>query len=252
MGRWRKKIKAGNTFEIFEYASGRKGLKIPVAPKSNETSEKQKRQNDKNAESKCRWYINQNFRAGDWWIYLTYPAKIRPTIEKAKNDISNFFRGMRTIYKKAGKELKYIMAAGIGKRGAVHFHLVMNYIEAGKIAEIWRAIAGTKETPYPTMNFKPMDTRINHADLAAYIIKNTLESFYDPERRLYADRFCKSRNLKKPKITVKKVKAKRWRKQKPPKGYYLDKRYTYEGYTEDGYPYRHYIFIKIHGEEYET
>ena len=249
MGYWQKKVRAGNTIEITKYKSGRKNLKIIIAPKSSETSDKQKRQNDKNAENKCRWLINTNFKAGDWWIYLTYPAKVRPTKEKAKADIDKFFRDIRKVYRKSNKELKYIMTAGIGKRGAVHFHLVMNYIEAQKIADIWRQIAGTEETPYPRMEFIPMDSRKNHSDLASYIIKNTLESFYDINRRIYAQRFCKSRNLKKPKIKVEKISAKNWRAPKAPKGYYIDKQYTYEGYNDDGHQYQHYILVKIATDE---
>ncbi|GMB01051.1 hypothetical protein [Pelosinus sp. IPA-1] len=251
MGYWEKEVRAGNTIEKTKYKSGRKNLKIEIGPKVNETSDKQKRQNDKNAENKCRWDINANFKAGDWWICLRYPPKTKPSKEKVKADIDKFFRETRKVYRKAGKELKYIMSVGFGERGAVHFHLIMNYIEGKKIAAVWYKIAGTEETPYPRIEFTPMDSRQNHGNLASYIIKNTLESFYDEKRRIYAKRYCKSSNLKKPKIKVRKVSAKNWRKPKAPKGYYIDKQYSYEGYSDDGYQYQHYVLVKIHTAEDE-
>lgn len=240
---YQKTIIAGSTIEKFKYKSGRKDLKIKVLPASKVTTEKQRKQNEKNAAMKVRWYINTNFNKGDWWITFTYPANVRPSSQQVRSDVDKFTRELRKIYRKEGKTAKYIMAVGIGKRGAAHLHMVINFIDAQKIADAWRSIVGTPETPYPTMNFKSMDGRKNHADLAAYIIKNSCESFYDSKRRVYAKRFCNSTNLKKPITIIRKIKAKNWRPPRPVKGYYVDKQYTHEGITGGGYPYQHYILV---------
>lgn len=242
--RYRKTVIAGETIERFQYASARKGLKIQVGPKTQETTAKQRKQNEKNATDRLRWLINANFTQGDWWVTLEYPARAKPTNEQIKANMEYFFKKLRPLYRRAGKELKYIMVAVRGKRGAVHIHLVLNFIEAQQIADAWRKIAGTKEAPYPVINFRPMDSRKNHADLAAYVIKNSSECYYDPARRIYGKRCCKSTNLQPPVIHVEEIKSKRWRKPQAFKGYYLDKNHIYIGQDEEGYPYQHYIMIR--------
>lgn len=247
--RCRKIVKAGNTEEVFTYTSGRIGLKIPVLPKMNETTEKQIKQNEKNATNKVRWYINGNFNQGDWWLTAEYPPNVRPSPEQVKTDIAKFTRNLRKIYQKEEKNFKYIFSVGIGKRGAAHLHIVLNYIEAEKIANAWRKIVGTKETPYPTMKFSPMDGRKNHADLAAYIIKNSCETYYDENRRVYGRRFCKSTNLIPPQIEVKIIHTKYIREPRDRKEYYVDRRYTYQGIDENGYPYQHYILVRVNSDD---
>lgn len=241
---YKKVIIAGDVKEEITYISGRKGLKIPVSPKMNETTDKQRKQNEKNAADKARWDINTNFKKGDWWATLNYPPNVRPTPAKVREDVDNFLKKMRKNYRAEKNIFKYVYTVGIGKRGAAHLHIVMNYIAAEKIADTWRTIVGTKETPYPVMKFTPLDGRKNHADLAAYLIKNSCETFYDTNKRVYAKRYCKSR-LKKPDIRVIELKTKTFRKPRERKGYYMEKKYTYEGFTEDGQPYQHFTFVRL-------
>jgi len=73
-------------------------------------------------ESDLRMTIDNNFKRNDYYITLTY--KEQPSWEQAKKDIRNFIRRLQRVYKKAGKELKYIYVAE-GKR-RIHFHLLIN------------------------------------------------------------------------------------------------------------------------------
>ena len=54
------------------------------------------------------------------------------------------------------------------------------------------------------------------------------------------------KNLDKPKVESKTIKATEWRKEiKVPQGYYLDKDSVYEGINNYGYPFRTYRLIRL-------
>ena len=90
----------------------------------------------------------------------------------------------------------------------------------------------------------PLWTGGQYTDLAKYIIKQTSRTF----RAMGGKRWHSSRNLKKPKETVKEVKARQWRKEPtPPKGYVFDPSFPLEnGVCEaTGLRYQRYGLIKI-------
>lgn len=243
MKRIHKRVVAGATIEDKYFYSGRLGKKIPVGAKTKETSIKQLKQNERSAEEKLRHYINNNFGAGDWWICYRLPYGIRLTQEQIKKLLEKFLRDMRAAYRKAGQQFKYIYTAGLGKRGALHFHMICNRISAQTIATLWQKHAGNEKNKYPSIDFKIMDSRGNHAELASYIMKNSLEIFYDTSRRIHKKRWCQSTNLRPPKISYTVLKRNWNQTQKPLKGYYIQ--HVYDGIDQNNNPYRHIISVRI-------
>lgn len=243
MGRVHKKVIAGKTREDFYFWTGRLGKKIKTNPAMKETTLKQLKQNENDSEKRLRWYINTNFTAGDWWLCLHLPPKTIITQEDARKLLDKFLREMRKQYKKKEKLCKYIYTAGIGKRGALHFHMICNHIEAQIIADAWQKFAGTEQYKYPSVDFQAMDRRENHQELASYIMKNSREIFYDTNRRIHSRRWCKSKNLQAPKIEYTTLKR-NWNKNpKPSKGYYIQT--IYDGMDFNGNIYRHIIQVRI-------
>ncbi len=239
------KVVAGITTEIMKSYSGRYGTKIINAPKEKESPEKLKNYQDKVAERKCRWLINTNFKFGDLWMTLTYPAWTRPTSEKARKDIDKFLKNCRRYYKRAGQIFKYIMTAGRTSRGAVHFHFVINKFDLEKISSIWWSIAGNEKTPCPKVDYRVLDNTGQYNKIAAYLIKNSKETFWS-EDRIHSKHFCASKNLEQPTITKEIIGASAWRKEpKAPKGYYIDKNTIHNGINEMGYQCQHYTLVKI-------
>lgn len=180
---------------------------------TNPTTEEVQNINKRNAETKLRRIINTNFGVGDYHIVLTYKPQERPDLEGAKECISKFLRKMRMNYKKSGKELKYIVVTEIGKKGAIHHHLVINAASGKEIRKAW---------PYGGVHITLLDNTGQYGLLAAYLIKQVDKLIREKEYP-WGKRWCQSRNLEKPKVVTEIVSANSWRK--PPKakqGYYLE------------------------------
>lgn len=85
----------------------------------------QQRLNQRNAESKIRRLILDNFTERDLEIDLTYGKPDTP--EEAEKDIARFIRKLRKLWKDSGSELKYIIRQEQGKKsGRIHFHMILN------------------------------------------------------------------------------------------------------------------------------
>lgn len=78
--------------------------------------------------------INANFTSGDKFLTLTYAENMQD-ITKAKRHINDFFRKVREKY----SSLKYAYVIEFQKRGAIHFHVIMNtpYFKAKLIEDMW-------------------------------------------------------------------------------------------------------------------
>lgn len=231
--------------EVKEYHSSRyHGKKVTPAPRTKKTTEEMVKVNERNRIKKLYWIIATNFDFGDLHMQLTYRREERPTPEGARKSLKKFFRRLRKEYKKRGKELKYIVTTEY-KRTAIHHHLVLNEIgdTAKTVNRIWE-----KGKAFFTVIYEDGEVE----DLAAYLIKETQNSFRDPDNPSKLSYSC-SRNLKKPNIKTKIIKSDTWRKTpKPPKGYYLDKGSIVEGVSKvTGYPYQYYTFKKIKEDKHE-
>ena len=244
-----------NKIDNYKYCSGRIGKNIINGPAQGTTPIRQLRYQDKRAERVCEWKLTENFEEDDLWITLTYQKASVIDSEKARKDISLFLAYLRRAYKKESNELRYIYTAGRGKRGNIHFHMVLNKFDTAVIAKIWRNITGGG------VHFRHLYTefnnygQVNYKKIANYLIKNSRETFYSADK-IHKKRFCASINLKMPRLEKNIINAKQWKKEPTTiKGYILDKESIYDGYgwLDEGHKWdccrvQRYTLIKIDGE----
>lgn len=204
---------------------------------NSKTSEAQKKRNQRRAEKNLRRLMNANFEDGDYLVRLDFSqapggsVEMQPMIAKA-------IRDMRRTLKKQGKELKYIYVKEIGPRGGRHIHMLVNKMDPEIITRAW---------PHGGVHFDPLYGGGQYRRIAAYFIKyaNTTE---ETEGKLIGKRWYGSRNLKKPVVRRRVIKAKKFRKTpKDIKGYVLDKDTEVSGVTQDGYEYYAYQLVRLGG-----
>ena len=241
----RKIIRHGNVIEDCKYTNGRFGLGKKNSQPTGETPPEQIRWQSKNDIRKVWRLLDNNFSPGDLWVMLSYPGKQKPTTEQVRENMAEFTKKLRRLYRKAGKAFKYIYSAGRGKRGAVHFHLVLPKFDIAIIRDLWAEIVNQGE--WVKTDFQPLDRKKDYYKIASYIIKNSEETFGSDDP-VYKKRYCASRNLVNKKTKAKVVKAKEWKKEPPERpGYYIDKNRSYSGYSQYGYPVQYTVYIKLDG-----
>lgn len=241
----RETWECGETLEIEEKHTGRYGARGQKREKKKEpTPEDIARQNQWKRVRDLRRLTKWNFNTGDCWITLTYQKDLRPSWEEMMKHMEKFIRQLRTDYKKYGWTLKYIWRPQIGKRGAIHIHILISAYSNTEtrteklVREFW---------PHGNPNMKVVYD-LKTGDLAEYIATPLQE--WEPEE---AKNFHPSRNLirKEPeKETVRRRslidKQGRIREPKPPKGYYIDENSIEKGINPvTGYAYRRYILVKM-------
>lgn len=244
-GYTRETWECGETLEIEEKHTGRYGARGQKREKKKEpTPEDIARQNQWKRVRDLRRLTKWNFNTGDCWITLTYQKDSRPSWEEMMKHMERFIRQLRTAYKKYGWTLKYIWRPQIGKRGAIHIHILVSAYSNTEtrteklVREFW---------PHGNPNMKVVYD-LKTGDLAEYIATPLQE--WEPEE---AKNFHPSRNLirKEPeKETIRRRslidKQGRIREPKPPKGYYIDENSIEKGINPvTGYAYRRYILVKI-------
>lgn len=108
-----KQTRSGPLFEADFYPVFSDGRRMPVrAPKSKPSTEEQQRYNRTVAEKKLIRLVNANFDSSDYWLHPTYAPQYAPQDEeKARRDVSNFFRRVRTKRAAALKECRKELAA---------------------------------------------------------------------------------------------------------------------------------------------
>lgn len=108
--------------------------------KCRPTSEIQQRLNQRNAAKKLTRLVRLNFGQDDLALHLTYrPGQEPETAETARRDLQNYIRRLKKLYRKQGRELKYICATEHGKKtGRVHHHLIVTGgIDRNTLEECW-------------------------------------------------------------------------------------------------------------------
>lgn len=255
----RKKYKFNNSIE-YEYTwSGKYGAPGEKRQKKRKaTPEQVRKQNQFNRISKVRRIIKANFTSRDYWCTLKYPKGIRPTIDKVKKDLKNFFSKMRCRYKKYGVPFKYIYRVEIGRRGGVHIHILLNRIRGAPDTDIivrdcWKH-AGS-------INYQLLYEAGGYEQLAEYIVKEPDEeqmqqlSLFDDSGQKKLKAYNHSRNLIIP--LPEKKKYMRWTMRKiidngpvPTKGYYIDKNSVRCGVNQyTGKSYLYYTEYRIEPNE---
>ena len=156
--------RAGKTKIVWKYHcyhAGKPGEKRKK--KVNKTKESQQKVNDRQTERRLTGILNENFDGSSWYVTWSYKEDQRPKdIEELKLQISQLLRDLRKLYKKEGLILRYVWTAEVGKRGAVHLHMVLSEIDARKLRGIWK---------YGYVTMKPMDPSGQYSRLASYFLK---------------------------------------------------------------------------------
>ncbi len=236
------KCKIKDKIEYEKHYSGRYGAPgIKRAPRTKKTPEEMKKQNEWRRKRDLTRTIDYNFGESDLHTTLTYTKEERPTREEAYKIIRWVRDKLRKIYKKYGWEFKYIITTEVGKRGAVHHHMIISAHSNDKtntskeINKLWK-----KGRAF----FVHLDDTGDYKALAEYIIKGAGET---EEGKVEKLSYMASRNLIKPPVIRKQVKAKRWREEpRIPKGYYLVKDSLINGWNKfTGLPYQYYTIKKI-------
>lgn len=237
----KKEIHSGSVLEIeklqnlkFHFKNTKRGPKISPTPNYMAKA------NERRAKKELARLINNNFLSGDMLITLTYAKDNRPkTPQETKNDIQNFLRNLKAAAKRKGKDLLYVGVSNFDYCGVPHHHLLLNHIFTdAELQNIWF---------HGTINIKKLDNSGDYTKLAEYLLKHTNGIFQDHNRRVHAKRFLRSRNLKKPEVTITIIKSDSWRETPTaPKCYFLISNSIVTIFNEvTGYPYQYYKCIRL-------
>lgn len=208
MPKYRKKIRAGDVYEVEEFYSPRTiGRKYERGRNENLTPEEQLKRNLNIARKKLTRLINANFGREDYFVLLTYDREM--DVERAKVEAANFFKRLKRWRQKNGfSDLKYI--AVVEAEGRVHHHVVMNGLGGLGLKEAREILQG--KWGRGLVLVKRLEKNQPDNRLASYITKENAKKG--------AKRWSGSRNLQKPKVEIERVKeTKRKTPLRPPKGF---------------------------------
>lgn len=233
--------------EIEKYYPGNFGAPgMPRGEKKKKTPEEMAKQNLWRKKRDLRRLIELNFGEGDWHVVLTCNKELRPSVEEAPKVIRQFRDKLARAYKKKGWDLKYIITCETGKRGAVHWHMIINDRSddtdstARMVRKLW-----ARGRPY----FTALDESGDYSRLADYIIKEYEKRKADQET-IEKLSYMSSRNLLKPVVKKEKKDARAWRPEpRVPRGWELIPESLINGLNKfTGWPYQKYT-IRWKGEK---
>lgn len=229
---------AGKTIEVCKYYSVRwhcQGEKRE--PRQEESSEAQKRINQRNAETNLRRLMNANFKDGDLLVRLDFSKANAPRGSNEMQELmSKAIRKMRAEHKKQNMEMKYIYVKEIGPKGGRHIHMIMNKCDSDLIRKCW---------PHGGIHIDPLISDGQYGKIAAYFIKYALRT-EETEGMMIGKRWYASQNLVRPRIIKKVISANKFRKDiKAPKGYQVENESIRSGISGlTGFEYFSYTLIR--------
>lgn len=239
-----KKFYSGAVLEVEKTCSFKyKGKDTKRGPKMEKTPENMRKVNRRNAAKKLSRLINANFVENDMHMVWTYdPVNRAENPVEAGKDMQKAIRKLKREYKKIGLELKYVAVTEYGKR-SMHHHLVINSgLDVAAIQKIWGL---------GKIHVTLLDDSGDYERLAKYLLKQSDKTFNDPEKSVWAKRWCAGRNLERPSKEERVVKSDSWRERPvAPAGYYLITDSISVGVSDvTGWPYQYYKCVKITGSD---
>ena len=231
---------AGGIIEICKYYTYRVNVKGEKrAARKKPTSEAQKKVNQRKAEKELRRLMAANFRNGDTVVRLDFYKRPGGS-EEMQQMIEKAIRRLRSAYRKAGKQLKYIYVKEVGPRGSRHIHMILNREEMDVLSLL------AKYWPHGGIHVDPWTTGPNFQKLAAYFMKYAQKT-EETEGHLIGKRWYSSRNLIKPRIKKTVIRSNRFReKVAEKKGYTVEKDSVRSGVSElTGFRYFSYTLVKL-------
>lgn len=231
----KRTVRCGRVVEIDKYFAPRYGKRAARGDVREATPEDVAAVNERNAVRRLRWLLNTNFGAESLHIVLTYRRDARPAPEEARHNMDRLLRRLRAEAKREGHELRYIHVTEYRAR-AIHHHLIVDGVDTRTVQAAW---------PHGRIHATPLDGSGQYGVLAEYLVKETRRTFRDADAP-YGKRWCASRNLKQPEITVEEVHAESWRKTpKAPRGYEIVPDSVMTGVHETtGAPWQRYWMIR--------
>lgn len=211
MPRYRRTIISGDVIEIEEFTCYAQHAKTYSRGMNlNETDEEKQERNFRDSLKKLARLINCNFRSGDLFITLTHRERV--TEAEADKELTNFLRRLKRWRKKNDlPDLKYIARTECDRKRE-HHHLIVNCMDISlkELTKLWGLGIVLQSELEPGGDY---------TGLAVYVTKEGTE----PQKR----RWRASKNLEKPIVKIKKLKADKGRKLYPPKGYQVVESYEY-------------------------
>lgn len=236
-----KEIISGRVHEYVKSYTKYEGSHKRREKRAAKTTEQMEKENYRNAVKKLTRILNCNFRDGDLWVTLTYRKDKRPDPAVAKKQFGNFIKRLRYRFNKKREKLKWVAVTEY-KNKAIHHHLVINNPDGINVVKLLQE----KWKEYGIVHIEPLYSDGQYKDLAEYMVKETEKTFREKDGgRMH--RWGSSRNLDKPKVRYRIVRAARWNPQpKAKKGYVLDTDSIVNGvnvYT--GREYQSYTMIRL-------
>lgn len=240
----KRTVVAGGIIETKKFMNGRVHSKGNRAKNSGETGEAQAKCNERKTEEKLRWLLNANFSENDLHVVLHYGDKPQE-FGQIEKDAQKFLSMLKKELGKTGTVLKYVLVIETKRMSNPHIHAVLNDVDPKIIKNAWKKTVGKSY-----VSITMLDDRGNHAELAAYLTKESRSTAKKwKEAFKNKKRFWSSRNLERPEPSYEVVPAKSWRTEpKARAGYALYKFKDGEtvrgGFHEiSGYPWCEYFEI---------
>lgn len=167
----------GSVYPVYRKAGIRRG-------KYRETSEIQKKLNERKSRERLTWTIHTNFGKGDIALHMSYADTNLPeTEEQMERDTKNYIRRIGRLYRKAGICLKYVYVTEYSENGRPHVHMILSGgVDRDTLENAW----GLGYCNADRLQFNECGV----IDLSRYMMKQ--------ERAKGRRRYCTSRNLDKP------------------------------------------------------
>lgn len=226
----------GKVIEVIKTYGHRTNKKVKRQKNIKKTKEVQALINEKRSRDHFRRIVNTNFGPKAMHLVLGFSEEYRPLTRQKVRDITRkFFRKLKETVEKTGKTLKFVFTTEYGKR-SIHHHVIIKNATLEQIGELW---------PYGRPRATQLDKSGQYRKLSDYLLKETKDTFKDPNRQIYKKRWCASGNLRMPVAVVETVGAMSWREDPPvPRGYYLEI-VRADVSAESGYPYQFYSLRKL-------
>lgn len=234
----RRKYKMKNSIEVCEFISAKcPGANRIRRPKEKPSSERIKKNNQRRKQRKAGRMVEEYFNEDDLVCTLTFRTEQRPEdMKAAKQMFKDFANYIRKEYRKRYYELFWMRNIEVGPKNGWHIHVILNRIEGAEflIKDYWRQYGG--------VYFEYLqDKRDQGKDIGEYIAKSPITC-----ERIADASWSHSRNIQEVKgedtvITGHAMTD----KPRVPAGYYLDKDSVYDGFNEDGYPFRTYTVRRL-------
>lgn len=239
----RKTIRTKGMTFVEEYHTARYGAPgHKREPKRKPTPEEVRQVNQRQKMRKCHIRLEEYFTEEDWFLTLTYSPEKRPAdMAEAKGHFSKLIGRLKTIYKKAGEELRWIRNIERGTKGAWHIHLAIKALPGQRVDRI---VQGLWE--YGFVNPRVMvHEGGGFRSLAGYLTKSEVT-----DKRKKETSYSTSRNMPLPEPEKKIISYRSVGKPRTPKGFLLDRDSFFLGVNPfTGYLYSTYAYTKIGGNQ---